>query len=496
MRTKEGRRSRQTSIIRRLGRTTRATALMLLIPALVSLLMLFLTTNRYRWAVFRMETAAGLKPLVGTQLSEQLFSVAAGRIGYDDSGVEELLQEVNRTLDSLLEDTEGAGYLELTVARRTMDTMSAYADQVRDGMAVGAAVGAMEAVVDEVRDVGDLITDMLDNFITVEIESSMRTSEEIQKIVWLTAIAEVFLLAVALIRTASTSEDLANTIRQTIKQLEGSMHRLTGGDLKARAPEMEVEELDELSRQVNVMANRLETLIERSRREQENLAKSELRLLQAQINPHFLYNTLDAIIWQAQSGKSEEVIHLTRSLSDFFRITLSSGADWIPLEREVRHLSGYLSIQKTRYRDILNYEIDIPEALQDGYVVKLLLQPLAENALYHGIKSRRGGGWIRVSAIQEGERVRFTVADTGKGMTPEQLAQVVAAMRSDAPALASVTPAEGSSFGLRNVDARIRLFYHQDEGLQIESGAEGTRVSFAVPLKSREEIADDEGISG
>ena len=162
----------------------------------------------------------------------------------------------------------------------------------------------------------------------------------------------------------------------------------------------------------------------------------------------------------------------------------------------MRHLSGYLSIQKTRYRDILNYEIDIPEALTQGYIVKLLLQPLVENALYHGIKSRRGGGMIRVSAAPEGDRVRFTVQDTGKGMTPEELARVLEVMRSDAPSVAGLAPAEGGSFGLRNVDMRIRLYYRQKEGLRIESGPEGTRVSFCVPLKSREEIADDEGVSG
>ena len=485
-----------TSIIRRLGHTTRVTAILLLIPALASLTMMFLTTSWYQRAMSRMETAAGLKPMVGTRLPEQLFSVAAGRIEYADSGADDLLDSMNRTLDGLLADTEGAGYLELTVARRTMATLSGYLEQLRAGMTGGAPVADMERIVDEVRDVGDLITDMLDDFISVEIEGTAKSAAELQKIVWLTAIAELLLLAVALVSAGATSQDLANTIRQSIKQLEGSMHRLTGGDLKARVPDMEVDELSELAQQINVTANRLEALIERSRREQENLAKSELRLLQAQINPHFLYNTLDAIIWQAQSGKSEEVIHLTRALSDFFRISLSSGADWIPLEGEVRHVSGYLSIQKTRYRDILNYEIDIPEALQGGYIVKLLLQPLVENALYHGIKGKRGGGVIRVFAAPEGERVRFTVADTGKGMTPEELARVVAVMRSDAPALSGVAPAEGSSFGLRNVDARIRLFYRQKTGLEIESGPGGTTVSFCVPLKSREEIAHDEGVSG
>ena len=495
--------SRRKSIIGQLSRTTRTTALVLLIPVLASLTLMFVTSTRYQRSMSRMETAAGLKPAVGTELPERLFSVAAGQQRYDDSGVEDLLASVNRTLDGLLEDDAGAGYLQLTVARRTMDTLSSYIKQVHDGMDQGLPISEIERIVDEVRDVGDLVTDMLDDFVSVEIEAVSRNGANTQRIVWLAFLVEVLLLAMALFWAGEASHRLADTISSAIYQMEGSVFRLTSGDLKARVPDMEVEELSELANQINVMANRLESLIERSRLEQENLAKSELRLLQAQINPHFLYNTLDAIIWQAESCKSEEVIHLTRSLSDFFRITLSSGADWIPLEREARHLSGYLSIQKTRYRDILNYAIDIPEELQDGYIVKLLLQPLVENALYHGIKTRRGGGFIRVSAAREGDRVRFLVEDTGRGMTPEELKRVIAVMRSDAPAMAggeapdaANVPLEGSSFGLRNVDMRIRLFYHQEKGLEIESGPGGTKVSFRVPLKSREEIANDEGVSG
>ena len=495
--------SRRKSIIGQLGRTTRATALVLLVPVLVSLALMFITSARYQRSMSRMETAAGLKPAVGTELPERLFSVVAGQRRYDESGVEDLLASVNQTLEALLEDEAGAGYLQLTVARRTMHTLSGYIDQARDGMDRGLPISEIEQIVDEVRDVGDLVTDMLDDFVSVEIDAMSRSGANIQRIVWAAFLAEALLLAMALFWAGEASRRLAESISGAIYQMEGSVFRLTSGDLKARVPETEVEELGELATQINVMANRLESLIERSRLEQENLAKSELRLLQAQINPHFLYNTLDAIIWQAESGKSEEVIHLTRSLSDFFRITLSSGADWIPLEREARHLSGYLSIQKTRYRDILNYAIDIPGELQDGYIVKLLLQPLVENALYHGIKSRRGGGFIRVSAAREGDRVRFVVEDTGKGMTPEELKRVIAAMRSDAPALAADgapgegnAPDGGSSFGLRNVDMRIRLFYHQRKGLEIESGPGGTKVSFRVPLKSREEIAHDEGVSG
>ena len=490
------RENRRTSIIERLSSTTRRTAVVLVIPVLISLTMMALITVRYQNALSRMETAAGLKPVVGTQLPEQLFSVTAGRLRYENSGIEDLLKRVNETLDSLMWDASGSGGLELTVARRTMDTLAGYVDRVRRGMAQGMPISEVERIVDEVRDVGDLVTNMLDDFISVEIAGAVEVGGQIKRIVWITALVEAALLLAALVGSGTSSTHLADEIRQAIMQLEDSVHRLTGGDLKARVPIMDVEEFRELAQQINVMANRLETLIERSRREQENLAKSELRLLQAQINPHFLYNTLDTIVWQAESGRSEEVIRLTRSLSDFFRISLSSGADWITVDQEIRHLSGYLSIQKTRYRDILNYAIDIPGDMAEGYIVKLLLQPLVENALYHGIKTKRGGGFIRVSAEREGDRVRFSVEDTGRGMSPEELESVKADMRSEAMPVARVAAPESGGFGLRNVDMRIRLYYHQDEGLQITSGSGGTCVSFRVPLKSREAITNDEGISG
>ena len=154
------------------------------------------------------------------------------------------------------------------------------------------------------------------------------------------------------------------------------------------------------------------------------LRKAELRTLQAQINPHFLYNTLDAIVWKAEAGETEEVIGLTSSLSDFFRISLSSGADWIPLSQEKKHIEGYLKIQQTRYRDIMNYEIDIPDEIGHYYILKLLLQPLVENALYHGIKIKRGGGTIYVITREENAYLVFLVKDTGCGMTPEQLEEL------------------------------------------------------------------------
>ena len=231
------------------------------------------------------------------------------------------------------------------------------------------------------------------------------------------------------------------------------------------------------------------------RQNQDHLARAELRTLQAQINPHFLYNTLDTIVWQAESGKGEEVVRLTRNLSDFFRISLSSGADWIPVSQELRHVSAYLSIQKIRYRDILDFEVDQPEGLEEAYMLKLLLQPLVENALYHGIKNKRGGGMISVRVKRQNRVMTFTVADTGKGMTPEQLKALEESLRAEAPTAQAALEPGHSGFGMRNVDMRIRLYYRKKTGLLIQSGTEGTEVSFSIPIRTREEIDHDESLS-
>ena len=211
------------------------------------------------------------------------------------------------------------------------------------------------------------------------------------------------------------------------------MRRIAEGNFGDRVHGMNVTELKELGEQINQMADRLEMLIDQVRQKQDNLSKAELRTLQAQISPHFLYNTLDTIVWQAESGKGDEVVRLTRSLSDFFRISLSAGADWIPVTQELKHVSAYLSIQKTRYRDILDYEVEMPDGLEEIYMLKLLLQPLVENALYHGIKNKRGGGKITIRVSRQNRIMTFTVADTGKGMTPEQLRQVEEMLREETP---------------------------------------------------------------
>ncbi|MBR5962314.1 MAG: histidine kinase [Clostridia bacterium] len=488
-------RSGMTSITAQVRRSVFSIAFLLAVPAVIGLVVMLLYSSRTQAMIRRMDVIAGMKPALESTIAENLFSVAAGRSTFQDSGVQELITETDNTLDMLLAETEGSGQMQLTIARRTMDTLEQYVLRVRDGMEAGTSISTIEKIVDEVRGVGRLVSDMLDAFTTDEIANASVASGRLRIIVVVAAVAEVLLLLIAFLRTRYETNKLTESIHYSIYSLEGTVRRIAEGNFGDRVQSMNVEELRDLGEKVNQMADRLETLIGQIRQNQDHLARAELRTLQAQINPHFLYNTLDTIVWQAESGKGEEVVHLTRNLSDFFRISLSSGADWIPVSQELRHVSAYLSIQKTRYRDILDYEVDQPEGLEEVYMLKLLLQPLVENALYHGIKNKRGGGMIRVKVFVQNRIMTFTVADTGKGMTPEQLEEVETLLKEN-KATAQPAPEPGhSGFGMRNVDMRIRLYYGKKTGLLISSGPEGTEVSFSIPIRTREEIDHDESLS-
>lgn len=471
-------------------------AILLAIPVIIGLLVMILYSSRYQAMIQRMDAVAELKPSLEKTIAEDLFAVAAGRKTYEESGVRYTLSQINGTLDKLSSETAGNGHLQLTIARRTMDTMGQYALQVGEGMKSKRPIVEIEGIVDEVRNVGRLVADMLDNFITEEIADATITSQRLHQWMWVASGAEVLLLIGALWYSRYSTNRITDSIHSSLGSMENTVRRIAEGRFGDRVSGMNVEELQELGDQINEMANQLETLIQETQQKSEHLAKAELRTMQAQINPHFLYNTLDTIVWQAESGKADEVVRLTRSLSDFFRISLSSGADWIPVPQELKHVSAYLSIQKTRYRDILDYEVDECEELQNIYMPKLLLQPLVENALYHGIKTKRGGGRIEVRVKVGRGTLTFTVKDNGKGMSVERLMAVQESLQEETttPVQQAMEPGY-SGFGLRNVDLRIRLFYRKQKGLTIRSDCDGTEVSFTIPIKTREEIDHDESFS-
>ena len=475
--------SHKNSIAGQIRDFTRLIVIILVIPAIASLVVTAVYAVSFHRSVSMMGSVAALRPVVEDEIPERLWSVIAGRSSFEKSGVNEAIAQVNESLDSFLLQLEENKGTRITMARRTMNTLSAYAAMVEQEMSdEKIPVTASEKTLEEVRSVAALVGNMLEEFIEDEVLEVYRQNVSFQRSLIYVVGIDILLLITALFVTWWARRRQTETVNSSIRHLELLTKELAEGNLQARVETVPVEELSALTKDVNSMAEQLEDLMEQNRREQENLKKAELRTLQAQINPHFLYNTLDTIVWQAESGKNEEVVALTKSLSDFFRGSLSSGEDWVTVEQELKHLNGYLSIQKTRYRDILNYEVEAAPSMNSHMIVKLLLQPLVENALYHGIKYKRGGGMIRVRGTLQDGMLLFEVHDSGCGMTPERLAEVREAIRLGRQMRRGPDePEPGGGFGLYNVDQRIRLYYNLDEGLHIESGPWGTAVSFRVP---------------
>ena len=483
---------KEKSILGQISDLSHKLVIMLVIPIIISLVLMLVYAAKYHSAIVRMETITSLKTVVTEDIPGGAWNIVIGRESFPESNIYGKIKNVNETIDLITEQTGEENRLSLIVASRTMQTIQNYVDMIRDNIDAEVPVVENEEVLKEVRSCAVLVDSMLNDYIAQEINSSAKMSVSLMIGVIITAIFEVLIVIMAMFVRNRSVMATEMSIKQPIERLEEAAARIAEGSLDERIVDTEVTELRNLTAQVNIMAEKLTSMMRKSHQDAKNLRKAELRTLQAQINPHFLYNTLDAIVWKAEAGDKDEVIGLTSSLSDFFRISLSSGADWIPISQEKKHIEGYLKIQQTRYRDILRYEIDIPDEIGEYYILKLLLQPLVENAIYHGIKIKRGGGKITVTGRLEDGNLIFSVRDTGLGMTEDQLKNLSDRMKNGLP-----TVSEGSGgFGLVNVNLRIRLYYNLEAGLKIESSTEGTEVSFKVPCKVREEIFEDESVSG
>lgn len=270
---------------------------------------------------------------------------------------------------------------------------------------------------------------------------------------------------------------VTDSITKPIRTLCDKTALVAKGDFTTRTTCDNHDELSILSDSFNHMTSKLEQQVNSIKLEQENLRHMESKLLQTQINPHFLYNTLDTIIWLIEGNKNKEAIDIVVSLSDFFRIVVSKGKDFITIREEEIHIKSYLQIQQSRYKDILDYEINIPEELYEYQILKLTLQPLIENSLYHGIKMLRARGKITVIGEIMDEGICFQVIDNGIGMSEEEL-QV---LRKEVEVPGSE---QSTGFGLANVNKRIKLNYGNSYGLNIQSKkGEGTVIRITIPAR-------------
>lgn len=292
---------------------------------------------------------------------------------------------------------------------------------------------------------------------------------------------------ISLVLVVIVSFKFSRTLTNPIFKLKRLMKQAESGDLTVRFNFQHNDEIGELGQSFNHMIARIDQLIQMVYVEQENKRTAEMKSLQEQIKPHFLYNTLDTISWMARDYDAEDIVRLVDALTNMFRIGLSHGKDIITVKEEITHVSNYLYIQKIRYKDKLNYVIHVDESLYAVEVPKLILQPLVENAIYHGVKAKRGGGTITITGVPEGENLVFTVQDNGAGMPQEKVEELNRRMSER-----SVLD-EQKSFGLFYIRERIQLCYGTGYGVHVESTlGEGTRVTITLPLYQKPKKFDEE----
>lgn len=286
----------------------------------------------------------------------------------------------------------------------------------------------------------------------------------------LVCLAGVVVLAVR--RAIRTSRSITDPIDAIFRRVG----EIGQGDLSQKPPvQADDPKLSVLSRGIEEMAVRLNRQIELNRQEQIRLRGIELSLIQAQINPHFLYNTLDAIVWLIETEKNEQAEEMVTSLSTYFRSFLSNGQDIVTMNQEQQHIRSYLEIQQVRYKDILDYDIQIDDAIGACLIPKMTLQPLVENAIYHGIKPKRGKGLISVTGTLAEGRVTIRVSDTGAGMEPPELEKLRYQLEND----------EAAGFGLVSSYKRLQLMYGAECAFTIDSrSGEGTAITIQIPFRT------------
>ena len=459
-----------------------------LIPSVYSIMVSQIHTNQYTQIIWNVSTANRINEIAKNDIPAELWEIICGKKEIQDGEQNIMCDEITSGLSlMLLKNKTPESRTKLEVANRAHITLKRNIDMLITNMKNGSSVTKNEAALDEIRTITALFSDLIQDFIVAEIESADRTNRATKTTSIILTAIQIIITILAVIISFRSFISVSNTIQNPISDMEKLSTKVANGDLTARIDFPHVSELNTLAQNMNTMTEQIDVLIKKNIQEQENFQKAEMKALQAQITPHFLYNTLDTIIWLAEEEKTDEVIRLTKAFSDFLRISLSRGHEWITIGQELDHIRNYLTIQKIRYADILNYEIEADPSLLEYKIIKLVLQPLVENAIYHGIKNKRGRGHLKVCVQYSNDShnfITFSVTDDGAGFTPERLEEVKNELRNasgDVEKLSSV-------YGVYNVNKKLKLYYQdKTDGLVIQSEyKKGSTISFTIPCSFEE----------
>jgi two-component system sensor histidine kinase YesM len=438
-------------------------------------------SRQYDDIISNITTANSITGTIKPDIDKEMYMVVSGEVNFNEGTQYQIINDVNSKLDMMVANTDSQqAKIKLEVVRRTVETLKQDVDRMGVQIQHNSTAAENSAMLDNIRFASSVVEEVVQDYALFEVDRTRNQYQSMREgfVRWETL--SIILMAFAILFSVLAAVSLSRSIYIPIKKLHDVTTTITRNDLQALVTSDNVDEITELGLSFNIMIGRIRELLDSKIKEQENLKKAELRALQAQINPHFLYNTLDTIIWMAQSNKTDQVIEIVSALSKFFRISLSKGNDWITIGEEIERTRSYLTIQRMRYRDIMDFTIEAEEGVANYTILKLILQPLVENALYHGIKNKRQGGTIKLRAKMRNENeVLLEVEDDGIGFTPDKLTQLQAELADDSGDIRLE-----SGFGIGNVNKRIRLYYGKQFGVTVKSEYNtGTCVSLFIPAK-------------
>lgn len=440
----------------------------------VMMLLLLISYNvQYSSVTGNITTASGFNQNFRSDVDLKMYYYVTGS---SDELPEEEIQTARTLAETLLSNTTNSDSRKAAGSVLGLcDSLNASIERIRGTEGYDKRIEQLETNI-------YVITELIEKYMYTYLYHEAGQLAALQRTLDRLLVAEIVVVLLILVgvmflairRAIRTSRSITDPIDALFHRVE----EIGRGDLTEKAPvQADDPKLLVLSTGIEQMTVRLNRQIELNRQEQIRLRGIELSLIQAQINPHFLYNTLDAIVWLIETGKNEQAEEMVTSLSTYFRSFLSNGKDIVTLHQEQQHIRSYLEIQQVRYKDILDYDIQIDDTICQCLIPKMTLQPLVENAIYHGIKPKRGKGRISVTGTLTQGLVTLRVEDTGAGMQPEELE----ALRGQ------LQRGEAVGFGLTSSYKRLLLMYGADCSFTIDSQpGQGTAITIRIPYRTEE----------
>ena len=476
--TGPAKRYRNTSLATKI----RISYLLLVIPLVLLLILCFYmmqrSSQKYNDMISSAVRAGDFSLDFKKDFDYETYLLIVGNKTVEESKLGSMIKEAEKNVDGLMDVTTNSNNISrLKGVKKYLANLRNYKIRIEKNLAANEEYDAnIEIWENDVQIVTSLIKEEIFRYVFYEIRDMQAEKAEMDRVYQNAMTGGLVAFAFLTLMVIFFSIWLPKSFTRPITDLVTVTDRVSRGDLDARSDNASTDEVGELARSMNQMIDKINELLSQITKEQIRIREAELELLQLQINPHFLYNTLDTIIWLAEGGDEKRVVGMVKSLSAFFRTSLSRGRDIITIKEELLHAKSYLEIQQFRYQDILDYEIDVPDEFGGYSIPKITIQPLIENALYHGIKNKRGGGRITVKGRREGDDIVISVTDDGIGMTEERLEEVIAGLNRK-------QPADSAIYGLYNVNERIRLKFGEKYGITLDSVyGQGSTCNILLPM--------------